>query len=164
MVDVFVHLGRNSYVDINDVGHFHPFFFCCMGKVGKGLIDANQVFGSVATLSWSLLALSEVGLIFNKIGLKGRPGFLIDCSPRPTIFLILFGIIDHPVHYADKLGLSDWLALFHCKVCALLESLDKTLNWFFRVISRLEALVNFRHFRDIDTGVVGIKVHEDGEG
>ena len=82
MVDVFVHLGRNSYVDINDVGHFHPFFFCCMGKVGKGLIDSNQVFGSLATLSWSLLALSEVGLIFNKIGLKGRPGFLIYFSPH----------------------------------------------------------------------------------
>ena len=139
MVSVFGHLGCDSNVGFSEVSHFLPVLFCCLGVVEKLILNSNQVFFSLSALSRHFLELSEVGLSFNEIFLKGRPGFFVFLSPHPTIFQILAGLDDQTIHYADDLGLSDRLVHSCCKVCTILPSGSSAL-FRERIFSSLDAM------------------------
>ena len=46
-----------------------------MDEVVEFLLYTNQVVGSIAALARCFLALSEIGLVFDEVDLKVRPGF-----------------------------------------------------------------------------------------
>ena len=86
---------------ISEVSHCHPVLCRRLSKVGEGLLDSQQVVGSVAALSRGFMPHSEVGLGLNKVGLKGCPGFVVLVPSGPAVFLVLACLGHQSVCNAD---------------------------------------------------------------
>ena len=76
-VQVLIHQGvrilcRGVYVSANEVSHRCPVLCCCLVEVGKLLLYLNQVVGYIAALLQCFLPLSEIGLGFDEVSIKGR--------------------------------------------------------------------------------------------
>ena len=76
LVGIFLHLGQGGRGGVSEVGHYRPVLRCSLGEVGECLLHPNQVVGYVAVLVGCLLALLEVYLGFDEVGLKYCPVFV----------------------------------------------------------------------------------------
>ena len=110
VVGVFGHMGREVHDSTSEVIHYHPFLRFFLGMVGKHLLYPNQIFGSVTALARCLMALSEIVLGFDEVGLEGHQGFGFLCPPCPTIFWIPSCLRDESIRDADNLSICDWLS------------------------------------------------------
>ena len=152
MVGVFSHLVREVHFGASEVSHFRPFLPCFLVEVGKSLLYPDQVVGSVVALARCLLLLSDVGLGFDEVGLEGHPVFVLLHPSRLKIFRVLSGFCEKFICDAYVLGFCDWITHCFCEVGALIESLNETFKWIFRIVSGAYILVVCQHVRVGDVG------------
>ena len=154
MVGVYVHLGCEVHGGATEVSHYRPFSLYHLGKVGKCLLYPGHFVGSVAALARCFMPLSEVGLIFDEVGLEFRPLFFILRPPYPTIFRVLYCFCNKYVHDADKLGIYAQLTRCQCKVGALVQSLNDTFKCIFRLVAGAGLIFIFLHVHGVDVGAM----------